>query len=260
MIKTKNRIPPSLLAFLVLMVAWVLATMVFKVVTYTFLPSPVDLAEALWSMRKNLLSACLASLRITMSGFLIGLTVGLLMGLLMAYSKAFMDTVGPFMEFTRPIPVFALIPLFMIWFGLGILPQVFLVALGVMGIIGVQTYEAIKNMPLIYIRASQNLGANKKTIFKTVVIPYIIPHLVGAIRVAAATSWGLDVAAEFMGVQIGLGYNMIVQQMYLNTPGIMVIVLIYCCFAIILDKIIAAIERRLTVWTDRAVVTFEGIK
>ena len=114
-------------------------------------------------------------------------------------------------------------------------------------------------MPVIYIRASQNLGASKFTIFKTVVIPYIIPHLIGAIRVAAATSWGLDVAAEFMGVQIGLGYNMIVQQMYLNTPGIMAIVIIYSCLAIILDKIIAAIEKRLTRWTDRSVVSFEGI-
>jgi len=52
-------------------------------------------------------------------------------------------------------------------------------------------------------RAASNLGADKKTIFRTVVIPYIFPHLIGAIRVAAAASWGLDVAAEFMWVRVG---------------------------------------------------------
>lgn len=254
-----KRIPPSLIAFLIIMLVWVLVTMVFKLITYTFLPSPVDIAKEFWSMRKNLFSSLLASLRITMSGFLIGMVVGLTLGLFMAYSKAFMDTMGPIMEFTRPIPVFAMIPLFMIWFGLGLWPQILLVALGVMGILGVQTYEAVKNMPIIFIRASQNLGASKFTIFRTIVLPYIIPNMIGAIRVAAATSWGLDVAAEFMGVQIGLGYNMIVQQMYLNTPGIMAIVIIYSLLAIILDKIIAAIEKRLTVWTDRSSISFEGI-
>ena len=66
-------------------------------------------------------------------------------------------------------------------------------------------------------------------------------------------------AAEFMGVQNGLGYSMIVQQMYLNTAGILVIVLVYAILAIILDKIIGRIERYATRWTDRAKVSFEGL-
>lgn len=254
------KIPRSLLAFLVFMLIWILITMVFKLVTYTFLPSPVDMAKAFWKMRNNLLSACGASLGITMSGFFIGLVFGMFMGLAMAYSKWFMETIGPFMEFTRPVPVFALIPLFMIWFGLGLWPQIMLVALGVAGILGVQTYEAIRNMPLVFIRASSNLGADKITIFRTVVVPYIFPHMIGAIRVAAATSWGLDVAAEFMGVQVGLGYNMIVQQMYLNTPGILVIVVIYSCLAVLFDQLIARVEQRVTRWTERTAVSFEKIK
>ena len=170
-------------------------------------------------MRQSLIPAILASLGITMSGFIIGLVLGVSMGLLMAYSRSFMDAVGPFMEFTRPVPIFAMIPLFMIWFGLGLWPQILLVALGVSAILGVQTYEAIRNMPVVYINASSNLGANKRVIFRTVVIPYIFPHLIGAIRVAAASSWGLDVAAEFMGVQTGLGYNMIFTD-DLNTGGL----------------------------------------
>jgi ABC-type nitrate/sulfonate/bicarbonate transport system permease component len=242
-----------------LLVLWILSTMVFKIITSTFLPSPLEIIVAFGDMSGMLGGAILASLEITMSGLLLGLVAGVLIGLVMAYSKAFMDIVGPIMEFTRPIPVFALIPLFMLWFGLGLMPQILLIALGVMAIMGVQTYEAIRNMPMVYIRAAFNLGANKGQVFQTVVIPYIFPHLIGAIRVAAASAWGLDVAAEFMGVQVGLGYTMIIQQVYLNIPGIMVVVIIYSTLAILLDKLIQYGQSRLTRWTERASVSFEGI-
>lgn len=191
---------------------------------------------------------------------MIGCAIGIGMGLLMAYSKGFMNTVGPFMEFTRPIPIFAMIPLFMIWFGLGLWPQILLIALGVSAVLGVQTYEAVRNIPVVYVNASHNLGAKKSTMFHTVIIPYIVPHIIGAVRVAAATSWGLDVAAEFMGVQVGLGYIMIVRQMYLDTPGIIAIVLIYSILAIILDQLIRLLERRLTRWTDRSKISFDKVK
>lgn len=63
-----------------------------------------------------------------------------------------------------------------------------------------------------------------------------------------------------MGVQVGLGYTMIVQQMYLNTPGIMAIILVYSVLAIVLDQIIKRIEKRITKWTERSQLSFEKIK
>jgi len=223
------------------------------------LPSPTDMANAFVQLAPSLSESILASLKITLIGFAIGTGVGLLMGLVMGYSKTFLQVIGPFMEVTRPIPVFALIPLFMLWFGIGILPQVLLIALGVSSVLGVQTYEAIRNMPIVYVQAAFNLGATKMQVFKTVVVPCIIPHLIGAIRVAAATSWGLDVCAEFMGVQTGLGHIMIIQQNYLNTPQVLAIVLIYSVLAITLDQLIRVIERRVTAWTDRSSLSFEGL-
>ena len=243
----------------VLVIVWVLVTMVYKWISSTFIPSPVDLYKSLRDLSSILPSAIFASLKITMTGLILGLVVGITMGLIMAYSKAFMDIAGPIMEFARPIPVFALIPLFMLWFGLGSSPQVLLIALGVLAIMGVQTYEAIRNMPMVYIRAAFNLGATKQQVFTSVVIPAIFPHLIGAIRVAAASAWGLDVAAEFMGVQVGLGYTMIIQQVYLNTPGIVVLVFIYSILAILLDKLIQYAQAQLTRWTERAQVSFEGL-
>ena len=252
--RAKN-ITRKLLLLILFFIIWSGAVAIFKIKPI-YLPAPRDILDSFIAMKASLPGSILSSLRITLSGFAIGAVFGVGMGLLMAYSKTFMNIIGPFMEFTRPIPIFAMIPLFMIWFGLGLWPQILLVALGVSTVLGVQTYEAVRNIPSVYINASTNLGAKKSVMFRTVILPYIVPHLVGAIRVAAATSWGLDVAAEFMGVQSGLGYTMIVRQMYLDTPSIIAVVLIYSVLAIILDQIIRVIERRITRWTERENVAF----
>ena len=230
------------------------------VISPIFVPSPIDILEAFAGMKNFVIQAIFFSLGLTLTGFVIGMIAGMLLGLGIAYSKNFMETVGPILEFTRPVPVFALIPLLLLWFGVGIMPQILLIVLGVSMVLGVSTYEAVRNMPVVYIRAAQNLGASKLQIFRTVVLPYIVPHLIGAIRVGAATSWGLNVAAEFMGAQIGLGYHMIIQQIYLNTAGIIAIVIIYSVLAIGLDRIIQRIELKLTHWTERSQFNLEKIK
>lgn len=249
----------SIGVFIILFIIWAIITLLTDLIPPIFLPSPLDILKSYIEMKDHLPVAILASLGITLSGFTIGLIAGIALGLAIAYSRNFMEIVGPFLDFTRPVPVLALIPLFLLWFGVGLLPQILLVALGVSVILGVSTYEAVRNMPFIYIRAAQNLGADKKTIFRTIVIPYIFPHLIGAIRVAASVSWGLDVASEFMGAQVGLGYNMIVQQIYLNTSGIIALVIVYSVLAIGLDQIIRKIEIKLTHWTERSRISFEKV-
>lgn len=184
----KSKMTKNAICIIAVLVIWVGIVKIFKLPSI-FVPSPEDIMGAFSDLRSSLGGSILASLQITMAGFAIGMVIGVGTGLLMAYSRNFMELVGPFMEFTRPIPIFAMIPLFMIWFGLGLLPQIMLVAIGVSSVLGVQTYEAIRNIPSVFINASSNLGANKRTIFRTVILPYIFPHIIGAIRVAAATSW-----------------------------------------------------------------------
>ena len=222
-----------------------------KMVDPVFMPGPRDVLVA-WKGLKPLLGrSVLVTLGITLSGFFIGTAIGTALGLVMAYSRTIRELVGTLFDFLRPVPVFALIPLFILWFGLGRTPQVVLIALGTAVILGVTTVEAIRNVPGIYVRAALMLGAGRTQIYRRVIVPYIIPHLIGAIRVAAAASWGLDVAAEFMGSQVGLGYLIIMQQVYLRTAGIVTIVIIYSVLAVGLDTIIRIIEARITRWTER---------
>jgi ABC-type nitrate/sulfonate/bicarbonate transport system permease component len=235
---------------LALVVVWVLVSE-FKLVRPIFLPSPADVWKAFLGLYPLLPRAILTTVAMTLTGFAIGVVIGTASGLLMAYSKAVRDYLGVIFDFARPVPVFALIPLFILWFGIGRAPQIALIAMGTSVILGVTTVEAIRNVPTIYIRAALTLGANRRQIYATVIVPYIAPHLIGAIRVAAAASWGLDVAAEFMGSQTGLGYLIILQQTYLRTAGIVILVVIYSILAVLLDTLIAALEKRLTPWTER---------
>lgn len=234
----------------VLIAVWVAVT-TLGLVRPLFLPPPGDLLEAYKDMAPLLPRAILTTLGIVLGGFAIGTVVGTSLGLLMAYSARVREFMGSIFDFLRPVPIFALIPLFLLWFGVGRAPQITLVALGCSVILGVTTLEATRNVPSVYIGAALTLGASRRRIYRTVVLPWIFPHLIGAIRVAAAAAWGLDVAAEFMGSQEGLGYLIILQQTFLRTAGIFVLVIVYSLLAMTLDLLIARLESRLTRWTER---------
>ncbi len=238
---------------LVILLAWAIAGH-YRLINKLFLPSPTDMWEAFKALAPLLPASILTTLSMVIAGFVIGVSFGTASGLLMAYSPTIRDLLGSIFDFLRPVPVFALIPMFILWFGIGRAPQITLIALGTSVVLGVTTLEAIRNVPSIYMRAALTLGANRQQIYRTVIVPYILPHLIGAIRVAAAASWGLDVAAEFMGSQQGLGYLIILQQTFLRTAGILMLVIVYSVLAVIFDILLRAVEARVTRWTERRVV------
>jgi ABC-type nitrate/sulfonate/bicarbonate transport system permease component len=216
-----------------------------------FVPSPGDLWTRFGLMQEQLPGALGYSLVIILGGFGIGVTAGVLVALAMAYSVIVRESTEGIVNALRPVPIFALIPLFLLWFGIGRTSQISLVAFGVFVILVVSTSEAIRNVPAIFINAGRTLGASRGRIFSTVVVPAIVPNLVGAIRVAAAASFGLDVAAEFIGAQNGLGYMLINSAAYLYTDGIIVIIVIYSLLSFALDRLILLASKRVTRWSGR---------
>lgn len=234
----------------ILLLAWILATEV-RHADPLFLPGPLALLERSRALAPQLPGALAYSLTIILAGFFIGCAAGVIVGLAMAYSSLVRDGLQGPIDALRPVPIFALIPLFLLWLGIGRESQIALVAFGCFVILVVSTSEAIRNVPSIFIRASQTLGASRGYTYRTVIIPAIVPGLIGAIRVAAAASFGLDVAAEFLGAQNGLGYLMISSQLYLRTDGIIVIIIIYGVLAFLLDLLIRKTTARYTSWTER---------
>jgi len=116
----------------------------------------------------------------------------------------------------------------------------------------VYTFEAIRNVDHLIIRYAQTLGANKYQIFKTIVLPSIIPELIGGIRVSIALSWSIAVVSELLGAKLGIGK---IFSMMLSAQGldIIIISIIYVTFvAAITDQVFLKISNFFTKWVERS--------
>ena len=224
-----------------------------EIVGQIFIPHPqtiIDRVTLLWS---ELLGAIWVSLQMVVIGAFIGSVSGIFIGLLFGFSRLARDLFELTLDTIRPIPIFALIPLFVLWFGIGRTPQISLVALGVFLIVSFTTIEAVRNVPRIFVRAAMTCGASRMDVYRTVVIPSIVPEILLGIRFGLIAAWGLDVAAEFSSSSEGLGYFMIVRGQYLDTAGIVLSVLIFCGCAIVADRALRYLGRKCMPWNPRVV-------
>lgn len=231
--------------------AWWVVTLVGEI-DPVYLPSPQAVASSGWEARDALWRGLWVSLRMIVVGFAIGGVLGVGAGLLFGYSRLARRLFEFTVDVVRPVPLIALVPIFILWFGIGTLPQITIVALGVFLIMSLATVEAVRNVPAIYLRAAAVSGATRAQAYRTVVLPAIMPHLLAGMRLAIAAAWGLDVAAEYTGSQDGLGYLMTIRQQYLDTSGVLSVVVIFAALAIAIDRIVQALTLRATRWVDRA--------
>jgi len=243
-----------LLVPIALFLAWFLVTRE-GVTSPLIIPPPEDVFDTAVAIRSELLSGLWVSVQMVVTGFLVGGILGTLVGLLFGYSKVLRSLFEFTVDVIRPVPLFALIPLFILWFGVGRLPQIVLVALGVFLIMSLATIESVRNVDQVYVRAALTFGASRQQIYRTVVIPAIMPMMLSGLRYSVAWAWGLDVAAELIGSQEGLGYIMVVREQYLDTAGIVLIVIIFSALAIVGDRLMQRLALRLTRWTGRATDT-----
>ena len=237
---------------LILIAVWYALTR--SIIDPALLPGPDKVIASLVEIIDLLPSATWVSLRMVLLGMVVGSVAGLATGIVFGYS-AF---IRRFFEATldnlvRPAPLFALIPFFILWFGVGYAPQVYLVALAMFLLWTLVTLEAIRNVPHIYMQAALTTGASRFHIYRTVVVPAIIPHLVGSLRLAAASAWGLTAAAELIGgSRTGLGFILQVRNQYLDPAGMIMIVFIFCALAIIFDQTVRLVSARIIRWSPRS--------
>lgn len=171
-----------------------------------YLPSPTAVLFTMGHDWHALLVDALATSSRAIVGFLIGAPVGVFLALAMAWRPGIRDFLDPLVRGLRPVPLLALIPLFILWFGLSEAGRVLFVATGCLFLTVVIAIEAIHNVPQIYLRSGSSLGAKEFDLYRRVVLPAILPGIFGGARVALTTSFQLTIAAEFLGAQTGLGF------------------------------------------------------
>jgi ABC-type nitrate/sulfonate/bicarbonate transport system permease component len=236
---------------LVIIGIWIFVTQM-KWVESLFLPSPGDLWTAFFNIAPTLPGDIFDSLvRRIFPGFLIGASLGIMLGVSMAMNRVIRAAFNPIIEILRPLPPLALIPLLILWLGIGFATQILLIAFGSFIILVVTAYEAVRNVSPIYIHAATMLGASPQQIFRKVIIPAIIPDISGGIRVAVAASFGYDVAAELMGSMSGIGYRLVLARRYLLTENIIILLIIIALLSFSLDFLVRRINARITEWKSR---------
>jgi len=140
-----------------------------------------------------------------LSGVLAGGCLGVAVGLLMGWSPSARHLLENPLEVFRAIPPLAAIPFFTMWLGPAALTQFLILVFYSFLRLVINTVEAIRNVAPVLTQYSRTLGATRGQAFRTVILPGIVPELVGAMRVAFAASWGLEIVAELLGSPAGIG-------------------------------------------------------
>jgi len=239
------------------------ANRMFPRLEYIFLTSYPEFAtyygleQGLIGFRKDFFQATLVlfdSSLITLFRLFLGVGLGILFGvgtgLLLGISPLVREISLPPILLLRTIPIMALIPLFLFWFGTREIGIIIFVIFAVFSIMIVSTLEAIRNVPRILLHHSQCLGATKMQTYKTVVIPYILPALNGSIRVILGISFALVLAGELLATDKGLGWLMILSERYLQTGRMLVIVIIFIIYAIILNITFIKFSNKINHWKN----------
>lgn len=203
----------------------------------------------------GLLPHLLYSIRLTLLAGTTGIILGILVGLAMGWSRTIHLLLEPPIEAVRTVPPLAAIPFFLAWFGPGSTTQ-FAVIVFYCGLrLVIYTIEAIRNLPPAYSEFAATLGAARWQIFCTVVLPGIIPELVGGIRVVIATTWGIDVVAELMGAEFGVGRVFGVLTPMLAASTIIATILWVAIAAGVTDVLFMMAARRFTRWMPESATT-----
>ncbi|WP_234050218.1 MULTISPECIES: ABC transporter permease [unclassified Xanthobacter] len=157
----------------------------------------------------------------------------------------------PMLNFFRALPPIALIPLMILYFGIGELAKALVLGYAAFFTAVVVLYEGISRIPPIYVQAARALGANDRELFSRVVLPLALPHVLTAARVALGVGWMTLVASELVSAQLGLGSMIQVAASYFQIETIYLGLITIGLTAMLMDFALVRLSNRLVRWQER---------
>ena len=180
--------------------------------------------------------------------FLLGAVLGVVVGIAMGRYRWAEDLLLPLVSFGNPIPGLAYAPLFVLWFGLGNISSVLLVAFAAAFPVIVNTWTGVKAVKEIWIRAAQSMGAQDHQLFRKVVLPGSLPYVMTGIRLGLARAWRVLVAVEMLtSVSLGLGWLIFGAREFLNTDVMLAGIAVIGLVGLGLEKLVFQPLERFTV-------------
>ncbi|MGB3553055.1 MAG: ABC transporter permease [Jannaschia sp.] len=223
-----------------------------------WLPAPEEVAAAFWDIAQNgfqnftLAEHVGYSLGRVLAGFVLGSLVGIPLGYAMGLSGWFRGWFDPIVEFMRPVPPLALIPLVIIWFGIWESGKIVLLFLAALWIMAIAARAGVSGVNITKVHAAYSLGASKWQILRHVIIPNSLPEIFTGARVAMGVCWGTVVAAELVAAQKGAGMMIIAASKFQLTQIVLMGIILIGIIGYSIDILMRKAEDWLVPWKGRS--------
>ena len=243
----------ALLPFVFLVSFWVLLRE-SGLINPTLLPSPLSVFKVFWTnlTEGELLANIRMSVQRVVLGLLLGMLVAVPVGFLVGWYKPVRRFVDPLINFFRALPPIALIPLVIVYLGIGEVAKIAILFYASFFAAVIVMYEGMTQISPVYIRVARTLGATDFEIFTKVMLPMTVPHMLTALRVALGVAWATLVAAELVAAQQGLGAMIQNASAFFDLGTIYLGIICIGALALGMDLLLRRISKRLVAWQDKA--------
>jgi sulfonate transport system permease protein len=255
---TRRRWRPTgwhrLISPLVVLAIWELAS-TRGLISASKLPPPSKVASTAWTLITTnsaaygtLQHALLASLERMAVGFSIGATAAILLAIVSGLSRWGEDTIDPLMQMIRTVPLFGLIPVFIVWFGIGQLPKLLLIAIGAAIPLYLNTFAGIRSVDGKLAELGRVLGLSRRETLRHIVLPGAMPGTLVGLRQSLGVAWLSLVVAEQLNTNAGLGFMINQATQFLQNDVIFVALIAYTIVGLLTDWLVRRLERRTLSW------------
>ncbi|MDR1160198.1 MAG: ABC transporter permease [Syntrophomonadaceae bacterium] len=247
----------SAIAILIFIALWEAASRLRLVSTPAFFPpaSKIFLALGQELISGKLWPNIAISLTRSFLGFFFGLMIAIPLGLAIGWFKNFGILVNPLLQVFRNMPTLALLPVFVMFFGIGEVSKIIVIMWGALWTTLLNTIAGVRSVDPQLIKAAKAMGTGSVRLFGSVVLPASLPFIFTGVRMSATFSILILIAAEMMGANSGLGYAMFFYQANFKIPQMYAYIVVMATFGTIINFVLEAVERRSFRWRDESGTT-----
>jgi len=234
-----------------LVVLWELASRM-GLLSARVLPAPSDVAAAFWASVENgtLLQHTVVSTERALTGLLIGGSLGFALGVVNGIWRPAETLTDSSLQMLRNVPHLAIIPLVILWFGIDEEAKVFLVAIGVLFPIYLNTFHGIRTVDRGLVEMARVYGLSPLALFSRVILPGALPSVLVGLRYALGIMWLTLIVAETISASSGIGYMTMNAREFLQTDVVLLGIIVYALLGKLADVATRAVERRALAWHD----------
>ena len=241
-------------AFLILI--WHIATH-FQWVKPLFLPSPLAVVQRFWEVategfaNATLLEHTGWSMMRVFSAFTLAFLTAVPIGILMGVNRIARGLFDPIIEFYRPLPPLAYLPLVIIWLGIGEVSKVVLIYLAIFAPMALSARAGVKSVAIEQIHAAYSMGATRWQVIRHIILINALPEILTGMRIGIGFGWTTLVAAEMVAAQAGLGFMVLNAAEFLVTDVVIMGIFVIGIIAYLFDLFMRYLERKLVPWKGK---------